>query len=384
MRRTSWLLVTVTAGCLACEAPMADDYTVPSFQRTTDGVIAKKNLDDAIRRAERLGPAEAEVALRLERARYFGTFDDFDRVDVLSEATLSETPTDRARLARATVLSRFHRFAEAQALADTIEDQGQTDVVALHATLAAARGDRERARRILEERDYPRDRMHHLGTWAITAAAGGDYDLADDEYRASLSQHRDVSPFVPAGTFFAMGVMWSERAGFDVRGRLLYESAVERLPSFVTANVHLAEVEAANDLGAAIARLETIVDSTDDPEPSSRLSSWYAELGDAESANLHRERARLGYEALLDRYPEAFADHACEFYMGAGNDPARAIQLAEINLTERRTPRAYSLLIRAAELAGDTSLACATYAEAIEKHVGAYELAELGADCSTR
>ena len=54
------------------------------------------------------------------------------------------------------------------------------------------------------------------------------------------------------------------------------------------------------------------------------------------------------YEALLARHPLAYADHAAEFYLGAGHDPARALAWARTNLLNRETRRAFELAIRAA------------------------------------
>ena len=37
-----------------------------------------------------------------------------------------------------------------------------------------------------------------------------------------------------------------------------------------------------------------------------------------------------GFEALVTKHPLAFADHAAEFYLGSGGDPARAFELAKL------------------------------------------------------
>ena len=55
------------------------------------------------------------------------------------------------------------------------------------------------------------------------------------------------------------------------------------------------------------------------------------------------------------QHPEAFADHAAEFWLAAGADPDKALRLARMNLDVRKTPRAYDLLacaISASEAAG--------------------------------
>ena len=49
---------------------------------------------------------------------------------------------------------------------------------------------------------------------------------------------------------------------------------------------------------------------------------------------------------VVASHPEAFADHAAEFWLDAG-DAARARRLAQMNLEVRQTPRAHELLARA-------------------------------------
>jgi len=54
--------------------------------------------------------------------------------------------------------------------------------------------------------------------------------------------YRDVSPFPIAYVAFQRGVMWAELANAPERALPLYREAVERLPGYVVANVHLAEL----------------------------------------------------------------------------------------------------------------------------------------------
>jgi len=60
---------------------------------------------------------------------------------------------------------------------------------------------------------------------------------------------------------------------------------------------------------------------------------------------------------LLARRPEAYADHAAAFFMGVGNRPQRAVELASANWKLRDTPRSRSLLARALRNAQQLSLA---------------------------
>ena len=60
----------------------------------------------------------------------------------------------------------------------------------------------------------------------------------------------------------------------------------------------------------------------------------------------------------MEQHPEAFADHAAEFWLAAGGDPEKALSLAQRNLEVRRTPRAYELVLQAALAAEETAVAC--------------------------
>jgi tetratricopeptide (TPR) repeat protein len=188
-----------------------------------------------------------------------------------------------------------------------------------------------------------------------------------------------VSPFPVATLTFARGVMWAEQANDPRRAQPHYVEALRRLPEYVVANVHLAELIAASgQRDQAIERLRQIVDHTADPEPAGKLAELLLERDahDPAAAAL-LERARSGYGRLLERHRAAFLDHASEFFRGPGRDPALSVALAQENLALRPTPRAFALAIEAAQAAGDPQLACqlVTTARPLEKR--SRNLAEL-------
>ena len=69
--------------------------------------------------------------------------------------------------------------------------------------------------------------------------------------------------------------------------------------------------------------------------------------GRTEEAQAWRDHAEACYDELLARHPEAFADHAAEFWITIGGDPSRALLLARENLALRPTARARELVHRA-------------------------------------
>ena len=78
-----------------------------------------------------------------------------------------------------------------------------------------------------------------------------------------------------------------------------------------------------------------------------RGSTGILERGRDGDAAIEAECAAAAYEQLLKRRPEAYADHAAAFFMGVGNRPQLAVDLASANLKLRDTPRARRLLARA-------------------------------------
>jgi len=109
----------------------------------------------------------------------------------------------------------------------------------------------------------------------------------------------------------------------------------------------------------AVALLEPLAQTSEDPDYAAQLARILGDAGRVEQARPWRERAAARYGELMARHPEAYADHAAEFWLAAGADPARALGYAERNLALRPTVRAWELVLRAARAKGDGARACA-------------------------
>jgi hypothetical protein len=146
-----------------------------------------------------------------------------------------------------------------------------------------------------------------------------------------------------------------------------YRTAVDYLPCYVKARVHLAEIYLdqgrTDDAGALLAP----VLASGDPEVSWRLADIAEVAGDSAEAALQLAAARFGFEALVAKHPRAFADHAAEFYLGSGGDPARAFALAQLNLANRPTLRAFEQAHSTALAAGEADAAAGLRADACER-----------------
>jgi tetratricopeptide (TPR) repeat protein len=314
---------------------------------TTSGAIALANLDHLI--AQRTGAqADGEAAdeLWLMRARYLADYAALDRGAACADAPAPDVP---GLLRRARARAAVHRFSAALADLDAAARLGAdaATLFRLRAPIRIAQGAADEVIAPLEAAAAREHDFANAGALAIAYAGAGRFADADREFQAALDALDTTSPFPYAWLSFARGTMWAEQAGDADRGARHLRRALDYLPQFVAANLHLAEIEARRgDAAAASARLERVAER-DDPEVLALLGRLHAASDPARGAS-EIERARARFESLLARQPLAFADHAAEFYLGAGADPQRAWRLASANFAERKTPRARELLERAA------------------------------------
>ncbi|MFN3202906.1 MAG: tetratricopeptide repeat protein [Bradymonadia bacterium] len=332
---------------------------------TTPGQTAAKNLGAQIdgvegqltRQPTSLALMTQVIDLRLTRTQFLGTYSDFARAKAIA-AEAVRVHGEQGRILMARVDTALHAFEQAtaalQAAGAMRPEQAGTLALATGADLAPHLA----AARAAVQQSPTYGNYTHL---AALLAGAGRFDEADAAYLDALKAYRDVSPFPVAWVAFQRGVMWGEAADRSDRALVLYREAVRRLPGYVVANVHLAELESEVGLtGLAIKRLRNVLD-TEDPEPAGLLAELLPE-DDAERRPLI-EKARSMYEALFEAYPLAFVDHGAEFFMGPGADPQRALSLAKTNLEIRQNDRAWLVGIEAALAAGDTTQAC-TWAKA--------------------
>jgi tetratricopeptide (TPR) repeat protein len=330
-------------------AVSTDAIAAGSSLNTTSSVIAIANLDQQI---AQLRDEPGVEELLLVRSRFLGDYDALDRASSLAEGRFA---TSRELLLRARTRSAAHRFADALADIQAAERAGARldEVVALRASILVATGRAAEAAPSLEVRV-----ARHPG-YASRAALAGAYAAlgrladADRLYVEALADLDTTLPFPYAWIYFARGLMWAEQGGDQARAEEMYRQALTYLPEFVTANIHMAEIEVARgNSESAIRRLEHVVQSTNEPEALALLGVLYMRTGNAARGASEIAQAKRRYEWLLARHLLAFADHAAEFYLGPGADPERAWKLAQKNLANRQTDRAAALAIEAAEASG--------------------------------
>lgn len=316
---------------------------------TTAGAIAIANLDHRLAQSTE---AAARIELLLVRSRFLADYEALEDAVMLAES-LPEGGANA--LLRARTRAAVHRFDAALAELDTALQSGADahDVATQRASIRIATGHAAETLTSLEADAEALPGYAAYSTLANAYAAVNRYAEAERYYGLALADLKTTSPFPFAWIHFARGLMWSERAGDTARGEAAYDEALARLPEFVTANVHKAEIEMArNDLAAAAARLERIARPAEEPEAIARLAEIERRRGNDGEADRLVDRAVQRYDVLLSREPLAFADHAAEFHLGPGANPQAAWQWASRNLSNRSTPRAYAIAIEAAAASG--------------------------------
>jgi tetratricopeptide (TPR) repeat protein len=334
------------AATLLLLAPLAAAHVAAApVVGTTSGNIALANLDHLI--GQRAGAGdEAADELWLMRARYLADYAALERGAAFADAQAPDVPR---LLRRARARASVHRFAEALADLDMAARLGADPemLFRVRAPVRIAQGAAGEVIAPLEAAAAREPGFAAASALAIAYAGAERFADADREFQAALDALDTTSPFPYAWLYFARGTMWAEQAGDTERGERHLRRALDYLPQFVAANLHLAEIETRRgDVVDATARLERVAERGD-PEVFALLGRLHAAT-DAALAALEIDRARARFESLLARQPLAFADHAAEFYLGAGADPQRAWQLASANFAERKTPHARDLLQRAA------------------------------------
>ena len=335
--------------------------------QATDGVIAAINLRSTLAQSWNrfwqapLRPGMAESVIEQEQlnAQFLGDLGAFDRLDQLASHLLRVDPDSaRSALVDAQIAASTHRFAYARECLSRATDRGCPAIAAQRLAMSIDQACGVSLDALRERRLRLAGQSGRLEDWVPLGALLadlGEFDDAERAYCRGLGEYRDVSPFAVAWVCFQLGMLWGERVPQAQTGRAArwYAKAIDYLPGYVKARVHLAEIRLAEGRGAQARALLVPALASGDPEVAWRLSDVALALGQSAEAQALSDAARSGFERLLARHPLAFADHAAEFYAGSGNDARRAFELTGMDLANRPTLRAFEKAHAAAIQAGE-------------------------------
>jgi tetratricopeptide (TPR) repeat protein len=334
---------------------------------TTDGVLARSNLEAMIAAHQGMvarepgwGGARLSLVTVLEaRASTYGRVEDLEVASAVAEDGVAQAPrSPEAWLARASARAGLHRFADARTDLDRALALGAEPdaVMAQRASIALARGGYADALELARARAAREPGMATDSALGVTLAESGDPAMAAQAFARALAGYRDTSPFPVAFVEFRQGLLAERSADLD-RAAERYGAVLRRLPGHAQAAVHLAGIEMVRGrLDAAEEALRTLLPDASDPEIPATRAALARRRGDLATAAREESAARARFHVLLERYPDAFADHAARFFLD--REPAEAVRWAVHNLDVRQTSEAYDLALTAALRVGDRRVRC--------------------------
>jgi tetratricopeptide (TPR) repeat protein len=361
-----------------------------TFPPVTDGDIAVINLESSRQQSwsrfwrapDRPGTAEYIVEQEQLAVQFLGDLDGLDRLQTLvNQLAGVDSESVRTALINAQVASMAHRFAEAREYLAQAEVRGAPPETTNRLSLSLDQACGTSLETVLETRRRlaaETGRLEDLVPLAALLADLREFDEAERIYCRALRDYRDVSPFAVAWVCFQLGVLWGELVAEPQSGKAAqwYEKAIEFLPCYVKARVHLAEMYTGCGRTHDAEALLTATVSGSDPEVPWRLADMMNASGRTAEAAGQMSAAHAGYRVLLKKHLLAFADHGAEFYSGSGNDVRRALELAKLNLANRPTLRAFEQTYAIAVNASDQRVATETLATAAKRWTGTVAFAQ--------
>lgn len=341
-------------GSTADAAPVVAADAAPKPRKAPTGgaeALAQISTEiDAQKATSGLPAAQRDrfIDLLLQRAELMGKASDLVRADELTKAWPEQ------HLARAKVLAATMRFVDAIAELDRATTAPKNEVNNLRFAILVGHGEYDEA---LAMQPAPIERLDAL---AIANAGLLAFKMQKkDEGRrlialAMQKAEDDGAPLPYAWICFQQGMIYA-LAGDDVSAESWFGSAVNIVPQYAHAAVHLAPAQAPE---AALAKLTEIAKTSDAPEVPHARAEILDRMNKKDEAKAAAAIAAKGYETFLAKLPEAFSDHAARFYLGVGNDPKKALHLARDNAKARPTEDAMDLWMATAAGAKETTEAC--------------------------
>jgi tetratricopeptide (TPR) repeat protein len=371
-----------------------------TFPPATAGDIAVINLESSRQQSwsrfwdAPLRPGIAECIVEQEQfgVQFLGDFGGLDRLESLvNQLARLDNESMRTALINAQVASMAHRFAEARDYLAQAEVRGASSEATNRLALSIDQACGTDLEMVLDARHRiatESGRLEDLVPLGALLADLREFDEAERIYCRALREYDDVSPFAVAWVCFQLGVLCGELRAEPQPSRAeeWYLKAVEYLPSYVRARVHLAEIySGCGRMRDAEALLIPAV-SSDDPEVHWRLADVMNAGERTAEAAAQMSAAHAGYRILLEKHLLAFADHGAEFFSGSGNDTRRALELASINLANRPTLRAFEQAHAIAVSDRDRRLATEILADAAKRwgRTAAFAQSSLAAWQTTR
>ena len=263
------------------------------FPLATAGDIAVINLESARQQSwsrfwqapQREGIAEYIVEQEQMTLQFLSETDALDRLDNLVQHLVRQgKDATRTSLIQAQVASTAHRFAEARRYLKAIEIQVTLPEAATRLLLSIDQACGNGLDEVLETRRRmaaESGRLEDLVPLGALFADLREFDEADRIYQQALRKYQDVSPFALAWVCFQLGSLWGELVNETqpARAAQWYRKAIDYVPAYVKARVHLSEILSGDGRFEDAEALLSPVASSGDPEVNWRLANVMVATG---------------------------------------------------------------------------------------------------------
>ncbi len=327
--------------------------------------------------------ALAHAGFRYQRYQILGSMADLDMAFSRAKALAAVADaSDDALLLWATLAAYMHEFPHAQRALAQMKAPNSAAKLQLLAQIQTARGQTEHAPINAAELSVGRE-FAELVQRAGHCVDKGDLDCATQNYHQAQFVYSDSAPFPLAWLHTQQGIALL-RFGYPEWALRFFDAALARMPGYYLAAEHRAEcLGLTGKLEQARTTYLEVIEQTGgvtagNPEFMAALASVEAQLGNVEQAGQWRSHARAGFASRLAQYPNAYAQHAVDFYMEI-NDLKKAEQLAEQNLALRQDVGSYLIRAEVAFAKQDKPQFCASYRSAIATGFKPPELTALAA-----
>lgn len=334
--------------------------------RTTSGAIYLNNVNGRIAALERAVETRGDApALRMllantlqHRGRLLNDTENLEQALRQVNIVLEREPENaNALVTRAGLYAGFHRFQDALADLDSAARAGaaQQQLDMTRAGVLIALGQIAKAEALAEP--WLEENLVDLAFQANRRVDEGKLRAADRLFSKAQAVYDKTNPATLAWLHLQHGVAFLRNQKLQ-RAHEFFTAAHERFPQYYLATEHLAETEyLLGNYERAAELYQQVSQQTDNPVFYAKLAKTERALGNDDAAARAEAEARAGFEAWLDRHPEAAWQHAAEYYLSR-EEAGTAVALARFNAKLRQNIPGLLLLARAERAVGNEGAAC--------------------------
>jgi tetratricopeptide (TPR) repeat protein len=313
------------------------------------------------------------------RMRLLSTTGDLSHLTRAAEAvekSLKAVPPEfnRAGVAmRVRVQLAAHRFEEARRSAEELRGlmPGKAYPLQVLGDALINLGDYEAAARTWKEMAAMDEDENALATeprFAQLDVIYGRVEQARERLAKALEQAQKAYPPSPENVAWyrvQLGELAFKSGNWDA-AQTHYDAALSAQPDYYAALDHMAELRGAQGkVEEAVALYTRVIERTHRPEFMQALGDLYAFAGKPNEAKSWHERACDAYLASVERGEVLYFHHLAGFYADSLNEPEKAVEWAQRDLTLRHGIQADDALAWALYKAGKIEEARDTIAKAL-------------------